>query len=508
MNFNALDDPWILVCLQDGRVTEVGIRDALLDAPKIAELADSSPLVVTAQLRLLLTPLYRNIDEYEWESVWREARWSVEIEKRLNDYFDKWRDRFDLFGDRPFMQYSGLLTEKPGPLSKMAPEMVSGNNATLFDHSEDDTGKAYCPAAALRMLLVVQNYGLGGLLKAKGTIDGKEFSHPSATDSTIARGLSLYLSGDNLFQTVLLNLAPAQNPSPGDAPCWERALDAAYFDRTTFDGPMDRFTCLSRRVRLIPETGENGETIVRRMYYTQGRAVDKSILDPMQCYRQSKEGGMRPLLLSEDKATWRDLTALLQVNKAHSTPAAALPFVGALIRDGIVGRSRLFQLHMTGIASDKAKVMMWRHDQVNLPAAFLENEELVPTLSAQLEKADEIASLLWKRTRTLCWHFFAPVKEQMSPDTKNVSALAKQIDSRRTYWARLEGHLPELLQQIADGKDAVSVAEWWEEQANAAATESMRSSIERLGPSPRAWRAAAAVNPYFGKRKEKENGGE
>jgi CRISPR system Cascade subunit CasA len=74
MNFNALDDPWILVRLEDGRVTEVGIKEVLLSAPKIAEFADSSPLVVTAQLRLLLAILYRIVEEYDWEIVWQSEK--------------------------------------------------------------------------------------------------------------------------------------------------------------------------------------------------------------------------------------------------------------------------------------------------------------------------------------------------------------------------------------------------------------------------------------------------
>jgi CRISPR system Cascade subunit CasA len=500
MNFNALDDPWILVRWKDGRVSEVGIREALERASEIAELADPSPLVVTVQLRLLLALLYRIVTEYEWETVWEAKQLPAD---KLTAYFDQWRDRFLLFGERPFLQYPGLTTDKPGPLSKMAPEMVSGNNATLFDHNEDDSGTAYRPADALRMLLVGHAYGLGGLLKAKGTIDGAAFTHPSATDAVIARGVSLHLAGESLFETLLLNLAPTKNPSANDAPAWERDLTPAFFARAVPDGLMDRYTYLSRMIRLIPETDADGATVVRRMYYTQGRAIDKAVPDPMQCYREIKKGGMAPLLLTEGKATWRDLTALLQVNEARGIRAQALNFVGGLVRDKVVPYNRLLHLHVTGMASDKAKVSLWRHEQVNLPAAFLESEERVAELSNRLQAADDTVGLLWKRVRTLCWHFLCPVKEGMSPDPKNVSALADQIDPRRTYWARLENHLPELLERTA--RDDGDAAGWWEDRANEAAGEALASAIERLGPSPRRWRAAAAVSPYFGKRKEKDS---
>jgi CRISPR system Cascade subunit CasA len=405
------------------------------------------------------------------------------------------------------MQVGGDFSMKDSThAAKLIPEKDPAKYNQLFSHSDWDIPVDFAVKDAINMLLVAQTYALGGGISGDPTWFGEKFKRPNFSHATIASGISLYLTGDNLFQSLLLNLAPVPGVSPNDKPCWEWDLDSSYFARTAPEGSMDRFTFLNRMVRLLPERDAKGNIVVRRIYYTQGRVLDKSFLDPMQCYRQSKDAGMRPLLLFKEKAIWRDLTALLQLNNPTNTPAATLSFVGGLVRDSIVDHKHLFQLHITGMASDKAKVMMWRHDQVNLPVAFLEKNELVSSLSNQFRKADEVAESLWQRIRSLCKYFFAPIKDQASPHKDNVSALAKQIDSRRTYWARLEGHLPKLLRLIADGKDTAAIAEWWEEQTNTAATEAMRSAIERLGPSPRAWRAAAAVNPYFGKRKEKENG--
>jgi CRISPR system Cascade subunit CasA len=499
--FNALDEPWILVRWRDGTVCEIGIREATLRAHEIAELADASPLVVVTQLRLLLAILYRVVGEFEWDGVWASGRLP---EAKLNAYFDQWRDRFELFGDRPFMQVGGdFAMNGDNHVAKLAPEIDPTEYNRLFSHMNGNTPANLSPADSLRILLVAQSCALGGGISGNPFWNGATFTRPNFGHASVASGMILWLAGDSLFETLMLNLSFSGNSSPDDKPVWERDLTPAYFPRAVPDGPMDRYVILSRMIRLLPETDAEGKTVVRRMYYTQGRAIDKAQPDPMQCYRQTKKGGMSAVLISETKATWRDLSALLQLNRDGGIRAACLNFVGTMVNEGVVERRKTLNLHIAGMASDKAKVLLWRHDKVSLPAAFLENEKLVSVLTARLQNAEETAILLWKRIRTVCWHFYAPVKDMMSPDTKNVSALAQQIDSRRTFWARIEGHLPELLQRIADaGANDTSVEKWWTQIINDAATEAQTAAVERLGPSPRAWRAAASIPPYFSNRRE------
>lgn len=51
--YNLIDEPWIPV-LAGRHVRELGIRDTLIQAGRIAEIQDSSPLVVAALHRFLL----------------------------------------------------------------------------------------------------------------------------------------------------------------------------------------------------------------------------------------------------------------------------------------------------------------------------------------------------------------------------------------------------------------------------------------------------------------------
>jgi hypothetical protein len=133
-----------------------------------------------------------------------------------------------------------------------------------------------------------------------------------------------------------------------------------------------------------------------------------------------------------------------------------------------------------------------------VPTGFLERPELVTELAGCLEIAGEIDREIGSRVRSMCWHYLAPVKDQMSPDQKDVSALADQFDARTGYWATLEEEYPTLLKEIGalentEPESVAPVKENWRQRCAVSARESLLASQKRLGETPRAWRALAAV---------------
>ena len=108
------------------------------------------------------------------------------------------------------------------------------------------------------------------------------------------------------------------------------------------------------------------------------------------------------------------------------------------------------------------------------------------SLASAIEEANAFATELGRRTRSLCWHFLAPVKDQMAPDTKDVNALADQLDARQGYWAALEEHFPTLLERLGDLADTepetvAPVRAWWAQFCAVGARESLLTSQKRLG---------------------------
>ena len=103
-SFNLVSEPWI-PCVTAQGVREFSLREVLAQAHTIKELSDDSPLVTVALHRLLLAILHRNFGPAsfdEWKELWRASKWD---EAKLNQYFEQWQHRFDLFDkDRPFYQ--------------------------------------------------------------------------------------------------------------------------------------------------------------------------------------------------------------------------------------------------------------------------------------------------------------------------------------------------------------------------------------------------------------------
>ncbi|ENO84806.1 type I-E CRISPR-associated protein Cse1/CasA, partial [Thauera aminoaromatica] len=101
--FNLVDEPWIPVRWLDGRHGELGIRDTLLQAERIAEIQDASPLVVAALHRFLLAVLYRALEgpaDGQQAKTWFKQGWAG---GKIEAYLEKWRERFWLFDPRyPF----------------------------------------------------------------------------------------------------------------------------------------------------------------------------------------------------------------------------------------------------------------------------------------------------------------------------------------------------------------------------------------------------------------------
>lgn len=116
-SFNVADDPWIQVTMRDGTFREVSLRFVLKNSQDVASIGGDIPQQVVAIVRLLLAVMYRSYGlAYEsdmshiqlmslWNQVWEEGMLDSEI---IDDYLDEFHDRFDLFGEKPFMQVTGL----------------------------------------------------------------------------------------------------------------------------------------------------------------------------------------------------------------------------------------------------------------------------------------------------------------------------------------------------------------------------------------------------------------
>jgi CRISPR system Cascade subunit CasA len=327
--FDLITQPWIPVLRDDGRFAELGLRDLLVESPRLREVAHDSPLFIASIHPLLTAIMHRVLPGEtdrervtEWRRLWKQDRFTDADVTAIDAYFARWRDRFDLFHTRfPFYQVAGLEMNESSALRRLA--MEENNAPAQFANAADPDWQSPSPALAARLLVTIQNFALGFGKSSRATIANVGVEPPYSADGPLLRGLTVWASGDTLFQTLMLCLVP-QELSKKDAPCWELDAPQELRDqlvngkrRTTAPrGVCDLLTLQSRLIRLLPEE-RDGALIVPRVFFTQGRSLEKDEAGrpeshPLKLYDVSRREGITVLALSEGRAIWRNAHALLK----------------------------------------------------------------------------------------------------------------------------------------------------------------------------------------------------
>ncbi|HZQ99398.1 MAG TPA: type I-E CRISPR-associated protein Cse1/CasA [Chloroflexota bacterium] len=452
--FNLLDEPWI-PCRRavDGAPVELGIRDALVHAHEVGELFDPSPLVTASLHRLLLAVLqaaYGPPSVDGWLAHWRRERWDPEP---LARYFAEHRSGFDLFDDeRPFFQVLPDDDAKEHPIVLLAQERASGNNATLFDHSTQDTAMPVAPAEAARYLVAYQAYALGGGVSRPFYL----------SDGPLARGFSVMVQGSNLFETLALNWgAGRQFPRSGtDRPAWEwttpRKPDKAG---TRPVGLADYLTWQSRRVHLVRAPDEPRAVKGCRVQQNLSLPRDGSVLDPFKSYRKDKDRGWVPRSFSENRALWRDSSVLFEWSGDNSKRPDVFDWL-AEVREDVGSRYSFSAYGVATPPGPSASVLLWRHERMPLPVRYLGDKRLVAALAQELERAEMVGSLFEagtevvplpsgktnriRRPAQILAEGLATAGERQ-PTRGVVSQILAMLQLDRGYWARLETPFRSLL---------------------------------------------------------------
>ncbi len=517
--FNLIDEEWIPCITLDGSSKEFGILDTLMKAHELREICDDSPLVTVTIHRLLLAILYRAysgpIDFGRWKGLYARGKFDP---KTITVYLEQRKSRFFLLDDKhPFYQMSGLETNSSVSVNRLATECASGNNATLFDHCSDDEQASWSYAKVARQLLACQSFALGFGRSGNAKINGKDETLPYSADAIALRGMTVWIQGPSLFDTIMTNLVPSEDDS---LPPWELSDPHKHRDRLSGKerkvvaalGTVDRFTWQSRLVRLIPNN-----MIVSRAFFTQGRSADKSAGDPMKAYRISKEEGISAVSLSSNKAAWRDAHAILTIPPPDSNERRPECFnvLARASANGVISKDKHFFAQVVGLASapNKAgKFLLWRHERLPVPPAFLGDENLSKRerLGGRLESAEQAAIVLNNRVRRIAKLYLSPGSESpdgKQPDKDEVTKVVNSIDPRPAYWARLEKHFFDLLENLPRDWDG-SAGDWkpddqqiatltWRNVIKQEAKRALEESIRCLGTTARSVSAVARVRTDF-----------
>ncbi len=505
-SFNLVDQPFVPCLLPDGARAELGLRDVLARAHELRGIRHDSPIVTITLYRLLLAILHRNFgpaDIAQWQTIWEAGRLDMVV---LDRYLDKWRERFDLFHPKwPFYQTLGG-TKNPKPTMTLYEELADGHNPTLFEHSTVDAEPGITPAAAARGLIARQAFALGLGVSPTWTINGRDIKTGNRKDGPIARGLLLLLCGDNLFQTLTLNLSTPDEPATtDDRPVWEHNSPHELMDQPVPAGRLDLYTFQCRRIHLEPSEDDG---LIHRVHFAQGRELADEQFDPMKAYRRDEEKGWRTVGLQEERALWRDSATLFQLahhrGQQDHRPVPAVEWIAQAAIDGVVSPGARFRLEAAGVGTQAGKatsVSLWRHEQLPLPVGYLHDANLLGNLQAALSAAESVADAL----RDAGWHcvrqFLHPTKiDRLSKQqSQEVSAMTETFASARHYWPRLETPFLTLLQSLPAPDDAsaeqnqahrrAQLVCWFREVLCPTARQAYDSTAGRMDNTSRALRA-------------------
>ncbi len=497
--FNLVHEPWLPVTLLDGSTTTWGLVEFYARAHEARGLNEPSPLTYTAVMRYLLAILHRATNGPKnpviWARQWQHGRFDGE---EIGRYLANWEERFDLFHpSKPFAQAGPEFVQKePSPITRLFMERTSGNNPTLFDHAWDANPPAMSAAEAARALLTAHGYAFAGS-------GGKFFN------STLIAGYSILFEGNNLFETLMLNLQGYSDTRPRglerqgnrDKPWWELEIDPQVERGGSLPlGLTDLLTWRSRYMRLLPES----DGTVRHVYYEQRYQLRESgIRDPFKRYGQSASGPSKgeffPKNFVAGRALWRDSFALIERQEEddpESPDIRPTPVIVSWLATAMRaleeehGTPRLVPtLIATGLVNNQAKIDLWRMDRLPLPVSVLNEGARRLRVRDAVAVAKDVRDALYRAGTTFAIE--ALTLGERSPDPNDVTRERASLKLDERYWSRLDAPFQRFMIDLASADDIEAPVQQWKDGLRDIARSAFTEATNSAGLDSRWFRAQA-----------------
>ena len=319
-SFNLADEPWIDVA---GHPRQ-SLRQFFTGGGEFRNFGGNA-VDKMAMLRFMLALAHAAV-ELPDDAAWRALTPEVLAQKILA-YLDTWHDTFDLFGEKPFLQFPQLRASKKAlPYSTLQPSVAVGNKSVLTNWNiAPEVRTEDLPL----MLLRGCGFGLGGKkydnslvlspgYRGKLNDKGKEGSGTAGVLIGFQGYLHSCLRGETLFETIKLNMLTREEVDEMKVfqgmgrPAWENLPDGedsplARQYRDSYQGtllPLDKFYL------LLPED--------EKIIMTDGIAYPThltGLADPALTIRDVKNK-KEAVWAKTQSRPWRELTAILSFIQA------------------------------------------------------------------------------------------------------------------------------------------------------------------------------------------------
>jgi CRISPR system Cascade subunit CasA len=322
----------------------------------------------------------------------------------------------------------------------------------------------------------------------------------------LVAGYCITLEGENLFQTLMLNVQGYNNERPesldaeGDAPWWELETDPPL-DKSGLRprGLTDLLTWRSRKLRLLPEA----DGMVRWVSYAQRYVVadpEYRLRDPFKRYEMRKSGpsiGISfPRNFSADRALWRDVDALIEKadsiasdEDTNGRPAIIdwLADVSDVLEDAGVSAPMIVA---TGLVNTQAKIDLWRMERLPLPVSLLDDDDLIGIVRDAVTRAEIVRECL--RDAGSQFASTALTTGTRSPDSTDITREREALNLEVRYWSRLEARFQQFMTELADTDDPQTPLDDWTLDLATLAREVFRDATRAAGGDSR-WLMAQAA---------------
>lgn len=346
--FNLIHEKWIPVMKEDGAIEEVGLEDVLVHAHEYIRISSELPTLDYALMRLLMATAYASnrvwldgIDDVgsaisSWKQVMDVGRFD---ESAIRGYLDRYEDRFYLFHPtRPFYQAPIHKGTEYSAAKLIGTLSESSNKPRFFQMVSGDAKESIGYPEAARWLLHVIAYDD---TSAKPTVPKSGLPSPGA--GWVGKIGPVYFTGDNLFQTLLLNM-PFFNmilnePFTEGVATWEpEVADVSERREIPLPGsPIELLTIQSRRILLKRIDGRvTGFLLLGGDFFQK----ENAFIEQMTAWHRTKEGGWIPMRHDPSRFIWRDFNPLLLERDEDNNPGV-VKWVSRLVSRGIIAKGNV-----------------------------------------------------------------------------------------------------------------------------------------------------------------------
>jgi CRISPR system CASCADE complex protein casA len=247
------------------------------------------------------------------------------------EYLEKWRERFFLYDDKyPFFQVTKEVIEKDAAgggefYGKNINRLVSeSNNKQAYFSPKDESYKEYIDDDELaRWLITLQGY--------IGTSDKKKVGSAKTYSKGWLYDLGgVYLQGNNIFETLMLNFVIAHNENNNllktQKPCWEAETiekNIELYFHNGIDNIASLYTAWCREIFIDPNRTKEDKFVCFIAKLPEIEHSD-AFLEPMTVWKYNDTGEYkdkyRPRKHDANKSMWRNFGLLTGVGEGIRKP--------------------------------------------------------------------------------------------------------------------------------------------------------------------------------------------